>query len=190
MGTDSSRLYAVCKDSTVYAYSTNHLILGQAQEFNAATPHHWAQRGGESLGPLYGFRHANFRTATFYVRAAVRKASSQHSEILAVGSSEGCPVLFPTDERMLRRTSTPKKKDGIPMYDSGTPLVRGHAREVTGLAWTVEGELVTVGDDYLSRCWREDGDVAGELRVGGEGEGRRWRCGWADVGEGWDEEVG
>ena len=28
--------------------------------------------------------------------------------------------------------------------------------------------------------------VAADLRTGGETGGRRWGCGWADVGEDWD----
>jgi len=47
-----------------------------------------------------------------------------------------------------------------------------------------------VGDDYAARVWREDESKARELRSGGEGEGRRWGCGWADVHGEWDEEDG
>ena len=56
------------------------------------------------------------------------------------------------------------------------------------LTWTANGDLVTLGDDFLVRCWREDGDQARDLRTGGESGGRRWACGWADVGEGWDDD--
>ncbi len=50
------------------------------------------------------------------------------------------------------------------------------------------GELVSVGDDFRARCWREDAQGARGLRVGGEGEGRRWGRGWAEVEGGWDED--
>ena len=43
-----------------------------------------------------------------------------------------------------------------PVYwNHGTPLIRGHSAEVSGVAWTTEGNLVTVGDDFKARCWRE-----------------------------------
>jgi hypothetical protein len=78
-------------------------------------------------------------------------------------------------------------QESIPISTNGTPLIRGHDREVGSLAWTAGGELVTVGDDYIVRCWRE-GEDARDLRTGGEGEGKRWGCGWADVSEKYDED--
>lgn len=79
-----------------------------------------------------------------------------------------------------------RKQDDIPIVRNGTPLVRGHSREVGSLAWTNKGKLITVGDDYFVRCWNEDREQAKDLRTGGETEGRRWFSGWADVGENWD----
>jgi WD40 repeat protein len=76
----------------------------------------------------------------------------------------------------------------IPVHERGTPLVRGHEKEVTSLSWTYDGELVTVSDDFSARCWREDGSKARDLRGCGESGGQRWRCGWAAMGIGWDEE--
>lgn len=59
--------------------------------------------------------------------------------------------------------------------------------------------MVSVGDDFLGRCWRDgrsygrgDGAEARDLRAdhGRRGElegGRRWLAGWAGVKrEGWD----
>ncbi|KAK6954694.1 hypothetical protein Daesc_004662 [Daldinia eschscholtzii] len=239
LNTDASRLYAVCKDNTVYAYSTAHLILGHAPELSTrngepprrrhnAVPH-------QGLGPLYGFRHPSFHAASFYVKAAVRPAHDGKSEILAVGSSDCCAMLFPTQERYFRddlsgamgslsledstmgvsqqrpvlnssfssidsntvrrplsRTNSTanlstRLNDDIPIVRMGTPLVRGHESEVGALTWTSEGKLVTVGDDFLIRCWSEGRDEAADLRTGGETGGRRWGCGWADVGDDWDQ---
>jgi hypothetical protein len=117
--------------------------------------------------------------------------------MLAVGSSDNCAILFPTDERFLsasqpavqtqtdlpptirpplvrpglRRTNSDMSFSGrpessIPTYRSGTPLV---------------------GDDYTARCWREGPD-ARDLRTGGETDGRRWGCGWADTPDSYDDE--
>ena len=223
---DGGRLYALCRDSTVYAYSTNHLILGHAPELNDNAPK-WrrpAYEGQTGIGPLYGFRHSQLHAASFYIKASIRPAMGDKCEMLAVGSREGCAVLFPTDENFFksndsvhdesdkddddddddlpsvqtlkrpiaRRTTSgmsasTRWHDTIPIYDQGTALVRGHQSEVTGLTWTADGELVTVGDDFLARCWRE-GPQARDLRLGGEVEGRRWGCGWADVPKGYDDE--
>ncbi|CAK7223898.1 hypothetical protein SCUCBS95973_005334 [Sporothrix curviconia] len=255
LNTDGSRLYGLCKDNTVYAYSTSHLVLGSAPELSSKGNDYPRRRNGlvqEGLGPLYGFRHEKFHATSFYVKTAVRPAKDGRPELLAVGSSDGCAVLFPTDERYfmgagggmyndlaaqngsttpmfapppfsragshqprpmaggdnsdsssapfapprrpggLFRTNSMSSIQGrlvdtIPIVRNGTALVRGHEnKEVGAVSWTNNGSLVSVGDDHIIRCWREDGEKAAALRTGGEGEGRRWASGWADV-EGWDD---
>lgn len=212
---DASRLYTVCKDNTIYAYSTPHLIMGFAPELSSirSPRRRYHMECKEGLGPLYGFRHPKFLAASFYVKCAVRPAKYGKSEMLSVGSSDGCAVLFPTDERyMSQRPWLPELEDAapsarrphltqvannvigadgsdnsIPISENGTPLIRGHDREVGALSWTFTGDLVTVGDDSVVRCWRE-GDDSRNLRTGGEEEGRRWGCGWADVDPKIDDE--
>lgn len=224
LSSDGSRLYTLCRDNTVYAYSTSHLILGHAPDLSLSSSRRKRSGGAEKsgLGPLYGFRHPQLHATTFYVKLALRAAVGNKSELLAVGSSEECAVLFPTDERYMKRQSPPsngishqermrtpvstprvdrpplsrkgsgiglsaRPKDTIPIYEYGSALVRGHELEVTGLTWTSEGELVTVSDDFVARCWRE-GPRARDLRTGGENEGRRWGCGWAEADDDWDDD--
>lgn len=99
---DGARLYSVCRDSVVYAYSTNHLALGCAPEMAPSYPGRRAAKEGRmGVGPLYGFKHPSMRAGSFYVRAAIRKAKDDKSEMLAIGSTDGSPVLIPTDERHL-----------------------------------------------------------------------------------------
>ncbi|KAI9824996.1 MAG: hypothetical protein M1819_000625 [Sarea resinae] len=210
---DGSRLYTLCRDNTVYAYSTAHLVLGHAPELSMATsrPRRSARGGKEGLGPIYGFRHPQFHATTFYVKSSLRPAAGDKPEMLAVGSGDGCAVLFPTDERYMRKPKlqaadesvrghpglsrsssngaslSTRLNDTIPIYQHGTALVRGHGREVSGVTWTSAGELMTVSDDFNARCWREGPD-ARALRTNGEADGRRWGCGWAEVREGYDEE--
>ncbi|KAI1191996.1 WD40-repeat-containing domain protein [Nemania serpens] len=235
LGTDASRLYALCKDNTVYAYSTAHLILGHAPELSCRNGEPPRRRHNaitqQGLGPLYGFRHPSFHATSFYIKCAVRPARDGRSELLAVGSNDSCAVLFPTHERYFqdelsgmmssmsldnstiataadptsasaKRSATgvrrslfrtnsatslsARLKDNVPIIRMGTPLVRGHEREVGSVAWTNEGKFVTVGDDYLIRCWSEDCEQAADLRMGGESGGRRWGCGWAETGDDWD----
>ncbi|MCJ1467740.1 hypothetical protein MMC07_006365 [Pseudocyphellaria aurata] len=221
---DAARLYTLCRDNTVYVYSTSHLILGHAPELSSSSfQSHRANRAEKpGLGPLYGLRHPKFHATTFYVKSALRPAANNKSEVLAVGSGDSCAVLFPTDERYLQPGSAhsnlpslsplpfpdtgptvplyrmdsgsalaARLNDTIPIYQHGSALIRGHDREVTGLTWTKGGDLVSLGDDCTARCWREGrGSEARSLRVGGEGEGRRWGCGWAEAKDGFDDEDG
>lgn len=216
LGGDGSRLYTLCRDNTIYAYSTSHLVLGYAPELisgGAKSKKKMLEKDG--LGPLYGFRHPLFHASTFYVKLALRPAFDDKPELLAVGSSDACAVLFPTDERYLNRQNpympkppfspTPTLRrpltrtisastrlyDTIPIHQSGTALIRGHDKEVTGLTWSTNGDLVTIGDDLSARCWRDsNGEEARQLRVGGEKDGQRWNCGWAHIDEetGWDDD--
>ncbi|KAI4187317.1 MAG: hypothetical protein L6R41_002892 [Letrouitia leprolyta] len=117
---DSSRFYALCRDNTVYAYSTSHLILGHAPELastssdsaNSSVRKSRFSRTTErpGLGPIYGFRHPEFHAATFYVRIAVRPAQGSQTELLAAGSSDSCVVVWPTDERYMRRCDSSTRK--------------------------------------------------------------------------------
>ncbi|EGX94830.1 WD domain protein [Cordyceps militaris CM01] len=220
LSADTARLYAVCKDSTVYAYSTAHLILGHAPGLQD----HAAKRkpgGAQGLGPLFGLKHDMFRIHSFYVKCAIRPVRTAGGpEVLAVGSSDFCAVLFPTDERYLRASSaanshvlsgerpgsfslsssfsasstpaaasTPFCGSGggaLPVYRTGTPLIRGHGREVTTMTWSCEGKLVTASDDCVVRQWQQDAPAARHLRTVGEFGGERHMAGWADVAADWD----
>ena len=217
---DGSKLYTLCRDNTVYAYRTSHLVLGHLPYLHDTTTkgrrpvHKASDKNG--LGPIYGFRHPKFHVTTFYVSCALRPAKGDKGELLAVGSSDGSPVLFPTDERYfpkgmsrsaepdgLLRTDRPRRppltrassgllgrlNDTIPIYEYGSALVRGHDREVGELTWSHGGELITLSDDLTARCWREDDrSAARSLRTRGENDGQRWGCGWAEVSKGWDDD--
>ncbi|KAL9616885.1 MAG: hypothetical protein Q9160_008274 [Pyrenula sp. 1 TL-2023] len=211
----STTLYASSRDHTIYAYNTSHLILGSAPDLsltpssNPPPPRRLASLSPSSYGlrPIYALRHPQLRISSFYIKLSLRKPSPANdyaTPILAAGSSDNCAVLFPTSPQYLRpenRTDTGSDA-GIPVYAHGTPLISGHQKEVTSVSWTHGGDLVSVGDDFLGRCWRDgrnygsgDGKEARELRRadgGRRGElegGRRWLAGWADVsGEADDDE--
>ncbi|KAK5137315.1 hypothetical protein LTR08_000285 [Meristemomyces frigidus] len=211
---DGARLYTLCKDATVYAYATNHLILGSVPEMESASGRRRALKEPKTgMGPLYALRNPSLRTGSFYLKASLRLARGDKSEMLAVGSTDSCAVLFPTEERHLARrepmrerideedetelpTLAPKSPQtshtasSLPIYNQGTALIRAHSKEVTSLSWTHDGELVTIGDDFSARCWREDGETARKLRGYGEGGGLRWGHGWADVDRNWDDDDG
>jgi len=220
LSSDGARLYSVCRDSVVYAYATNHLITGCAPEMSASKAVRRAPKEGRmGVGPLYGYKHPNLRVASFYVRASMRVAKDDNTELLAIGSSDKCPVLIPTDERHLPfrnnrpqpdtedddsdsdsdidlptlsppapTPAPPKDTGGLPIYDNiGSALLHGHRKEVTSVCFSSEGNLVTIGDDYRARCWRENAREAKRLRNVGDFGGERWGAGWADVDAKWDE---
>ena len=216
---DGARLYTACRDGNVYAYSANHFILGSAPEvLYSSSKGRMSKTTKAGIGPLYGFRHPALRMGSFYIKASMRPRKGDKSEMLAVGSSDNCAVLFPTDERYLpareRHTSEDMNEDeeetelpslpvlssrkskpgaaanSIPVHEHGTALIRGHKKEVTSLTWSHDGDLVTVSDDFSARCWRQDSQKARELRGCGEGGGQRWACGWAEMDATWDEDDG
>ncbi|KAM0286002.1 hypothetical protein ACHAQH_001191 [Verticillium albo-atrum] len=185
LSSDASRLYTVCKDSTVYAYSTAHLMLGSAPQLSRNPPRQKLGSASPGLGPLYGFRHPALTVGSFYVRSALRTIGTGHGpELLAVGSATSSAILFPTDERFLREKWDRESHDpnhdwdaGVkrvgsgpggsaartPIVSNGTQLADGHQREVTGISWSNEGKLVTISDDYTVRHWQEDAcDGAGD----------------------------
>lgn len=218
MSGDGSRLYTVCRDATIYAYSTNQLVLGQSPEMSSApSRRRMLKEPMAGLGPLYGFRNSNLRLATFYIKASMRPAQGDNCEMLAVGSSNKCPIVFPTDERHVPRRERPSQEDdeeeeeeededmglpsvappksfqpkpdtGLHVFEHGTALIGAHNKEVTSLAWTTAGDLISVSDDFTARCWRHDAGKARELRKTGDFGGGRWRAGWAGVDAEWDEE--
>ncbi|KAK1820660.1 hypothetical protein LTR12_004963 [Friedmanniomyces endolithicus] len=204
---DGARLYTLCKDATVYAYSTNHLMIGHAPELSSATSRRRTLKEPKaSVGPLYAFRHPALTTGSFYVKLALRKAQGDKSELLAVGSGSGSPILIPTDEQyfpareataeMLEENDKDEGDNDLPLplpasrtdvtdfprpiHFLGTALIRGHNKEVTSLCFSHHG----------ARCWRQDGVKAREMRGCGEGGGRRWGYGWAEMDAAWDEEDG
>ncbi|KAF5248865.1 hypothetical protein FANTH_5668 [Fusarium anthophilum] len=213
LSSDTGRMYAVCKDNTIYAYSMSHLMLGHAPELkDLATKRRPIEAQG--LGPLYGFKHDSFAARTFFVKCRIRpKGFSHSSDLLAVGSSESSVVLFPTDERYLRSACaqrahlldppgtapTPSRSfssatgaeptsSTIPIFRNGTALVHGHQREVSNVSWSYDGKLVSASDDSIVRQWQEDEGRARYLRQIGDFGGERYMAGWADVGSEWDDE--
>lgn len=240
--TDSSRIFALSRDHTVYAYSTSHLVLGRSPDMTASSHRSrlapMRHDSGTGLEPIYGLRHPQLRVATFWPRLAVRKCNDTNSELLAVGSTDDCAILFPTSEKyhtkstraiqavhdpnsacaevpmtprrsgrlarpgMIRRPTssfttlfTEKRQQedaqALPIYFHGTPLVRGHNKEVTSVAWNSEGSLLTASDDFTIRCWREDRNSASKFRDlhRNKDDGSLLGRGYADVGvPGWDDE--
>ncbi|SPO00672.1 related to lethal(2) denticleless protein [Cephalotrichum gorgonifer] len=204
LNTDASRLYAVCKNGTIYTYSTSHLILGHGPELATLEPPR-PKNGREAagLGPLYGFRHDRLKVNTFFIKCSVLPSHVLGTEILAVGSSDTCPVLFPTDENAIRAnwglnsgspsveeapSSSQQGDSQTPIVRNGTALTEGTSREVSSVKWTSGGDLVSLSDDYSIRFWGRDAEHARFLRGCGDFGGERFGCGWADVGADYDRD--
>lgn len=118
---DSSRLYTLCRDGTVYAYSTQHLVLGHSPELDighSPCRRFPAEEPAQGSGPLYGFRHPRLRVSTFFVKLSVRQPIDDRSELLAVGSSDNCAVVFPTDEKYMSRSANSAAMDKSEQHSS------------------------------------------------------------------------
>ena len=127
MSTDGSRLYTLCRDNTIYAYSTGHLVLGGGPEMTTTSASAFKASRGTSagLGPLYGFRHEKLRLGSFYDKLSLRPKTDENTEILSTGTGEDCAVLFPTDERYLtKRARHPYRFNDVPVPRSSHPLRR------------------------------------------------------------------
>ncbi|KAK6363218.1 hypothetical protein TWF730_000661 [Orbilia blumenaviensis] len=166
---DGSRLYALCKDGNLYAYSTSHM----------------------DHGPIHFYANSKLKTNSFYVKSSI----SRDGAILATGSTDGTVVLFPTDEKYL----SPAEDDGLPVSHgapasvtaakelrngTGTALIEGHnGKEVTGVAWDVNRNVISISDDCAARIWRDDdnGARAEELRSELDWtNGNRHGCAWSE----------
>ncbi|KAF3908569.1 Jouberin [Orbilia brochopaga] len=165
---DGARLYALCKDGNLYAYATSHV----------------------DLGPIHFYSHPKLKINTFYVKSAI----SKDGDIIATGSTDGTVVLFPTEEQYLR----PAEDDELPVphgasasmtaarelrSGTGTALVEGHnGKEVTDVAWDVNGSVMSISDDCVARIWRNDdgGRRAEELRSEKWASGERFGCAWSE----------
>ena len=216
---DGSRVYSLCRDNTVYAYSTSHLMLGHSAELSSTSIRARRSDGPETpaLGPLYGLRHPKFHASSFYCKMSLRKAAEDKSELLAVGSSDACAVVFPTSEHHLKTpinaaslhpfNNNPEKDapivpsltkrpsifsrltDTIPIYQLGSALIGGHDKEVGSVAWSKTGDLVTLADDMAVRRWRDDEDGKKARWLRGKAR-RRTGHGWAECEEEWDMDDG
>jgi hypothetical protein len=137
MGTDGSRLYTLCRDNTIYAYSTAHLVLGGAPEISTTSTKAFKPSRGavEGLGPLYGFRHEKLRLGSFYDKLTIRPKTDENTEMIATGTGEDCAILFPTDERYLTK---PARQ---PFRFTDTPATRSTYAPLRPLAQRVSSSL-------------------------------------------------
>src|ERR1700753_2224501 len=97
--TNSSRIYALSRDSTLYAFSTQHLVLGSVPEMSLGsnTSHRYSTENQIGRGPLFGLRHPELIASSFYVKAALRQARDANPELIATGSADGNVFVFSTD---------------------------------------------------------------------------------------------
>ena len=119
--------------------------------------------------------------------------NDQSESPLASKSTRSRPHLqrAPTSSFTTLFSKTRVEEDNLPVYCHGTPLVGGHLKEVTSVAWSSEGNLITASDDFLLRCWRENATEARRLR--GLNQEKDFAAlvghGWSNVGiKDWDEE--
>lgn len=120
LSSDFARCYAMCRDNTIYTYSTAHIALGAASSVFAnpdqSISHRARPAPSEGALPLYALTNPALHVSTFFVRGAIRRPGPDAPELLATGTGDPTPLLFPTDERLLR--TTPRASAG---YHAPTP---------------------------------------------------------------------
>jgi hypothetical protein len=188
--TDSSRIFALCRDGVVYAYSTQHLVLGNVPEMQAGTtPSTYPTENGQGLGPLFGLKHPDLIVSSFYIKMALRPSLPGKPEMIATGSADGNVFILPTSEQTLKQQALDNNplpidpSSGTPLYDpqassgqpstpiytTGTKLAHGHSAkcEVANVTWSRGGDVLSSGDDFRTRIWREDQEMAKLYRKNG-----------------------
>lgn len=123
-----------------------------------------------------------------FPKPQLTRSSGLNTPILNSSAGFSSPLASTSRPAISRQTSfatglNTRMRDSIPIHNIGTALVGGHSKEVTDLTFTHDGDLVTVGDDFSGRLWREDKEAAREAR-GTKGAG----SGWAEVQDGMDHE--
>jgi len=178
----------------VFAYSTAHLMLGQAPELETPPPRKKLGPGRQGLGPLYGLKHDLLDVGSFYVRCAVRRAGDAGPELLAAGSTAGCAVLFPTDEGLvweaLRRQGSGESRPSQREEKRGR--ARGRGSSLPAVQWAPGGEdgrvpIVRYGVPLVrghnSEVTTVGWSSGGELVTSSDDHSvRRWREGGGGMG--------
>ncbi|KAL2888706.1 Cell division cycle protein cdt2 [Ceratocystis lukuohia] len=192
LSSDGSRIYSTCRNSSIYAYSVPHLILGQAPELepldNSRLPHKGLNHRG--LGPLFSLRHDDLGIDSFWIKSSIQPSAVTGSgDILAVGNSKLCPVVFNVDEKTIRAQrqcddtrprlfasssysntdspdtpSLPCIMNGVTLYIENQDGQTGNS-ETTSVAWQANGSLVATNDRGEVRFWHHDTEHPASLRA-------------------------
>ncbi|KAJ3521399.1 hypothetical protein NM208_g13308 [Fusarium decemcellulare] len=177
-------MYAVCKDNTVYAYSTAHLMLGHAPELEDFATKLSGIRVLDTLPTCL-----QLEVPSLLLCSSPRMSVTYVPPALSAPTFSDPPGSTITPSRSFSSSFGPEPASStIPIFRIGTPLVHGHSSEVTNVNWTHDGKLVSASDDYVVRQWQEDDARARHYRQVGDFGGERHMAGWADVGEDWDAE--
>ncbi|KAK9458215.1 WD40-repeat-containing domain protein [Dipodascopsis uninucleata] len=124
--------------------------------------------------PLEILRNKRLKVDSFYIKAAVGRCMNNSyttQNYIACGSSDNCIVAFPTSTRgkgdmLFYMSKNDNREVGVP--------INGHKKEVTGIAWTTDGKLISIGDDMIARRWQFSGDE----RKANEIRSKRNPCWW------------
>ncbi|KAL1886049.1 hypothetical protein Cpir12675_006890 [Ceratocystis pirilliformis] len=192
LSSDGSRIYSTCRNSSIYAYSVPHLILGQAPELgpldNSRLPHKGLNHRG--LGPLFSLRHDDLSIDSFWIKSSIQPSAVTGSgDILAVGNSKLCPVVFNVDEKTIRAQrqcddtgprlfasssysntdssdtpSLPCIMNGVTLYIESQNGLTSNS-ETTSVAWQANGSLVATNDRGEVRFWHHDTEHPALLRA-------------------------
>ncbi|KAK9352046.1 WD40-repeat-containing domain protein [Lipomyces doorenjongii] len=128
--------------------------------------------------PMECIRDPQLKIDSFYVKLSVAseevvQRAGLSSVYIACGSSENVVVVLPVSRRgcgdltyipsPLSKMET--KSDVDRQRRVATTLVNGHSKEVTGVSWTCNGEIISIGDDMLVRRWKPHRDPSNAERI-------------------------
>ncbi|KAK9240527.1 WD40-repeat-containing domain protein [Lipomyces kononenkoae] len=147
-----ARVWTLSKSGAVFAYP-----LGQTD-------------GCEAMECI---RDPQLKVDSFYVKLSVASEEAVHRAglnggYIACGSSENVVVVLPVSRRgcgdltyMRMPSRTGSKEDFVTRERRvAAALVNGHSKEVTGVSWTCDGEIISIGDDMLVRRWKPHRDIS------------------------------
>ncbi|KAK9368438.1 WD40-repeat-containing domain protein [Lipomyces kononenkoae] len=129
--------------------------------------------------PMECIRDPRLKVDSFYVKLSVASEQAVHKAglnglYIACGSSENVVVVVPVSRRgcgdlTYMQPTTPRtgsKDDVLPRQRRvAASLVNGHSKEVTGVSWTCDGEIISIGDDMLVRRWKPHRDPSISERI-------------------------
>ncbi|KAK9331637.1 WD40-repeat-containing domain protein [Lipomyces starkeyi] len=128
--------------------------------------------------PMECIRDPQLKVDSFYVKLSVASEEAVQraglsSVYIACGSSENVVAVVPVSRRGcgdLTYMPTPRSKMGSKgdvdrQRRVASALVNGHSKEVTGVSWTCNGEIISIGDDTLVRRWTPHRDSSNSERI-------------------------
>ncbi|KAK9248224.1 WD40-repeat-containing domain protein [Lipomyces tetrasporus] len=130
--------------------------------------------GRDQCEPMECVRDPRLKVDSFYVKMSVASEEAiqnagLNGRYIACGSSENAVVVVPLSrpgcDDLIYMPSPRSKGSQYEQKRVAAALVNGHSKEVTGVSWTCNGEIMSIGDDMLVRRWLPHRDPSKSERI-------------------------